>query len=175
MATVNSSLIHHATIRSFPPVARIDAKVLILGSMPGKVSLTRQQYYAHARNLFWPLMGELFGAGPDLPYELRLARLQECGVALWDVLHECERISSLDAHIIENSIVANNFAGFLARHTAIRRICFNGTKAEQAFRRYVLPEIPLTIELVGLPSTSPANASIPLEIKRQRWQEGLGG
>jgi TDG/mug DNA glycosylase family protein len=175
------SALNMTVIRSFEPVARADAKMLILGSIPGKVSLAHQQYYAHARNLFWPLMGELFGASAAIsaatPYALRLACLLEHGVALWDVLQACERASALDADIVESSIIANDFAGFFARHTAIRRICFNGNKAEQAFRRYVLPELSFAhpIELIGLPSTSPANASIPLEIKRQCWVNALGG
>ncbi|NOT68281.1 MAG: DNA-deoxyinosine glycosylase [Methylophilaceae bacterium] len=179
MATADSS--HRPIVHSFAPVARADAKWLILGSMPGQVSLAHQQYYAHARNLFWPLMGELFGAEAALPYALRLTRLQENGIALWDVLQQCERANSLDADIVESSIVTNDFASFFAQHKAIRRICFNGNKAEQAFRRYVLPGLSLVqnlaltqnIELIALPSTSPANASIPLAIKRQRWMEAL--
>lgn len=164
-----------AFVCSFSPVSREDAHILILGSMPGKVSLAQQQYYAHDRNLFWPLMAELLGVDLKLPYPMRLQRLQESGIALWDVLQQCERISALDADIVESSIVANDFAHFFARHPTIRRICFNGNKAEQAFRRYVLPKVTVAsnMELVALPSTSPANASIPLAIKRQRWQNAL--
>jgi TDG/mug DNA glycosylase family protein len=67
---------------SFPPVSAPDAKLLILGSMPGNASLAANQYYAHPRNLFWPIMGEVFGAGPELPYVERLLVLQRQGVAL---------------------------------------------------------------------------------------------
>jgi double-stranded uracil-DNA glycosylase len=156
---------------SFPPVSAPDARVLILGSMPGKASLAAQQYYAHPYNLFWPVMGELFGAGPAVDYEARLRILQANGIALWDVLKECYRESALDSDILEASIVVNDFAGFLARHSGIRRIFFNGTKAEQAFRRYVLPELGglTAIELVRLPSTSPANASIAKAKKLEAW------
>ncbi len=161
-----------ATVRSFPPVARPDATLLILGSMPGKVSLQQQQYYAHPQNLFWPIMGELFGAAPGLPYEKRLQRLQSHGVALWDVLKECDRASALDSDIVEATIIANDFAGFFCRHPGIRRIYFNGAKAEQAFRRYVLPGLStLDIQLQRLPSTSPANASIPLPRKLEDWRQ----
>jgi TDG/mug DNA glycosylase family protein len=146
--------------------------VLILGSMPGRVSLSQHQYYAHPHNLFWPIMGELFGAGPQLPYEERLRILLANRVALWDVLQQCHRASALDSDIVEASIVANDFAGFFARHTGIRCICFNGAKAQQAFRRYVLPGLSGLehIELIGLPSTSPANASIPKDKKLERWR-----
>lgn len=161
-----------ATVQSFAPVARPDATILILGSMPGKVSLQRQQYYAHPQNLFWHFMGELFGAGPELPYEQRLERLLAHGVALWDVLEECYRESALDADIVEATIVANDFADFFARHPGIRRIYFNGAKAEQAFRKYVLPGLPTErLTLTRLPSTSPANASIPLARKLEEWRQ----
>lgn len=143
--------------------------------MPGRVSLSQHQYYAHPHNLFWPIMGELFGAEPQLPYEERLRILQANGVALWDVLQQCYRASALDSDIVEASIIANDFAGFFARHTKIRHIYFNGAKAEQAFRRYVL--LGLTgldhIELTRLPSTSPANASIPAGEKLESWRQIL--
>lgn len=163
------------TVRSFAPVARADAKLLILGSMPGKKSLQENQYYANRHNLFWAFMGELFGAGRELPYQQRLLALQASGVALWDVLQECSRAGSLDADIVENSIVPNDFAGFFARHRAIRRIYFNGSKAEQAFRKYVLPGLAGMegVELLRLPSTSPANASIPPDRKLELWKKHL--
>jgi TDG/mug DNA glycosylase family protein len=158
---------------SFPPVAAPDARLLILGSMPGKVSLAANQYYAHKQNLFWRIMGELFGAGPELPYEQRLAILQQSGVALWDVLKECFRESALDSDIVEDSIIANDFAGFFAQHSHIKRVFFNGAKAEQAFRRYALPTLTHlpALELVRLPSTSPANASIPLATRIAQWRQ----
>jgi hypoxanthine-DNA glycosylase len=141
--------------------------------MPGPTSLSQHQYYAHLYNLFWPIMGELFGAGPQLPYEERLRILQANGVALWDVLKQCHRESALDSDIVETSIIANDFANFFARHTEIRRIYFNGAKALQAFRRYVLPGLSGLeyIELTGLPSTSPANASIPAGKKLEVWRQ----
>jgi TDG/mug DNA glycosylase family protein len=157
---------------SFPPVSAADAKLLILGSMPGNASLAANQYYAHPRNLFWPIMGEVFGAGPELPYAERLLILQRQGVALWDVLKECFRVSALDSDIVEASIVANDFADFFTRHPGIRHVFFNGSKAEQAFRKYALPTLAHLppMELVRLPSTSPANASIPMATRLQQWR-----
>jgi TDG/mug DNA glycosylase family protein len=161
------------TVRSFPPIAAPDATLLILGSMPGKISLAARQYYAHPQNLFWRIMGELFDAKPELPYEQRLEILKRSGVALWDVLQECDRASALDADIIASSIVPNDFAGFFARHKKIKRVFFNGAKAEQVFRRHALQmiaDLPLP-ELTRLPSTSPANASIPVDERIARWRE----
>ncbi|MEX1249596.1 MAG: DNA-deoxyinosine glycosylase [Hyphomonas sp.] len=86
-------------VRSFAPVSAPDARVLILGSMPGTASLQAGQYYAHPRNAFWPIMGALCGARPDLPYTDRAVKLKGEGVAVWDVLQACKREASLDASI----------------------------------------------------------------------------
>ena len=98
---------------SFPPAFRTDARVLILGSMPGEASLAAGRYYAHPRNAFWPIMGALFGAGAELPYDQRLARLNAAGVALWDVIARCRRPGSLDS-AIEDS-VPNDLASLKRR------------------------------------------------------------
>ena len=85
-------------LTSFPPIVNDAAHTLILGSMPGELSLQMSQYYAHPRNLFWPIMGELGGFDPTLPYPERIAHIQRVGFALWDVLQHCEREGSLDSH-----------------------------------------------------------------------------
>ncbi len=161
------------TIHSFEPVSRPDAKVLLLGSMPGVRSLQQAQYYAHARNAFWPIMGALFGATPELAYPERLRILQSQRIALWDVLQRCERIGSLDADIEETSIVANDFAAFFAQHPDIRWVFFNGAKAQAAYKKYVLSMLPATgnsKRYTRLPSTSPAHAGIDLNQKLEQWK-----
>lgn len=156
-------------IRSFPPVANGQATLLILGSMPGKESLKQQQYYAHPQNVFWKIMGELVGAHPALPYPQRLQALKVAHVALWDVLHSCEREGSLDSDIEQEE--ANDFAAFFAKHPNIAQVCFNGAKAEQSFKRFVLGKQKLPpLELVRLPSTSPAHAGMRYEEKLKLWR-----
>ncbi|MDD2800654.1 MAG: DNA-deoxyinosine glycosylase [Methylobacter sp.] len=158
-------------IYSFPPIADDDARILILGSMPGKASLQAGQYYAHPRNQFWPILGELVGAGPALDYVERASTLMSAKIALWDVLKSCYRSSSLDADIDKSSIVVNDFAVFFATHPHIRQVFFNGATAEQAFRRYVLPAIDAEgLVLQRLPSTSPAHAGMSFQQKLQCWQ-----
>ncbi len=158
-------------VSSFPPVAAADARVLVLGSMPGVASLAAQRYYAHPRNAFWPLMGELLGFDPQLEYAARLDALKQASVALWDVLGHCERPGSLDADIVAGSAVANDFAGFLRSHPRIATVFFNGNTAALAFRRHVLPTLGgPALRFLTLPSTSPANAGIPLTRKRAAWQ-----
>lgn len=162
-------------IHSFPPVADASARILILGSMPGEESLRAGQYYAHPRNTFWKLMGELFDAGAELPYARRTQQLKKSGVALWDVLASCLRKGSLDSAIAADSITANDFQAFFARHQKITRVFFNGTKAEHSFRKHVLPALSAQpLQFTRLPSTSPAHAALSYAQKRTAWRAITG-
>lgn len=156
----------------FPPVVAADARLLILGSMPGQASLAAQEYYAHRQNAFWRIMGDLFGAGPVLPYAQRLEKLQAAGIALWDVMAACERPGSLDADIVAESVRVNDFAAFFAVNRGIGQVFFNGAAAETAFRRRVLPALPgCDLVLQRLPSTSPAHAALSYDKKLAIWAQ----
>ena len=158
-------------IQSFAPIETADARILILGSMPGEASLRAGQYYAHPRNLFWRIMGELLGADPASPYDLRIQALKSARIALWDVLRSCRRKGSLDSNIDHESLVPNDFAAFFLSHPQITRVFFNGTKAEQCYRRHKQPVTGIeSIEYLRLPSTSPANASLSYERKLDAWR-----
>jgi hypoxanthine-DNA glycosylase len=157
--------------RSFPPIATPAAHTLILGSMPGRVSLAAAQYYAHQRNTFWPIMGQLLDFDPALPYAQRVAALEKAGIAVWDVLASCVRPGSLDANIAPESIRINDFARFFAEHPDIRRVFFNGSMAESCFRKHVektLDRSPFTCQ--RLPSSSPAHAALSLAGKQEAWR-----
>ncbi|HMA20787.1 MAG TPA: DNA-deoxyinosine glycosylase [Gemmatimonadaceae bacterium] len=164
---------HH--VESFPPQVAPGCVLLILGTVPSVRSLELRQSYGHRHNLFWPFMGELFDAGPELPYAERIARLQRRGIGIWDVLERCERPGSLDSAIVRDSEVANDIPGLLAAEPGIRAIALNGGKAQQSFRRHVLPQFGAAmrerVTLLDLPSTSPANASIPRALKLERWRQ----
>ena len=160
-------------VSSFPPVARSDALVCILGSMPGRASLHAAQYYAHPRNAFWPILESVLGIPRAAPYAERLERLKERRAALWDVLGSCARQGSLDARIEPSSIVPNDFSSFFSAHPLIRTLFFNGAKAETVYRKEVLPSLPeqfRSLKLVRLPSTSPAHAGMRFEEKREVWR-----
>ncbi len=158
--------------RCFAPVAKADATVLILGSLPGRKSLEHRQYYAHPQNAFWKIITALFGDTSSLPYTRRLKILTANQIALWDVLAAAERPGSLDSSIVPHSAVPNDFAAFFRAHPRIRRVYFNGQKAEGLFRRHVLPALGLEfagIHFECLPSTSPAHAGMTFAKKLDRW------
>ena len=161
-------------VESFPPQVANGCRVLILGTAPSVRSLAMQQSYAHAQNLFWPLMGEMFDAGPELDYAERIRQLHGRGIGIWDVLASCERSGSLDSAIVRASEVPNDIPGLLADQPSIVAIALNGGHAQRSFRRIVLPTIDLprqsSLILLDLPSTSPANASMSRETKREHWR-----
>lgn len=163
-------------VQSFKPIAHANARVLILGSMPGKASLEAGQYYAHPQNLFWRVLAEVTGADPALPYAARVRALKSRGIALWDVLESCAREGSLDSAIDDESIHAHDFASFYRAHRCIVQVFFNGAKAEACYRKHVLPlpaDIALTPHYHRLPSTSPANASLSRAYKHRVWTTAL--
>lgn len=166
-----------AIVESFPPQVGTGCRLLLLGTAPSLASLALRQSYAHPHNLFWPFMGELYGAGPELAYAERIARLHALGVGIWDVLERCERPGSLDSGIVPASEVPNDIPGLLRAHPTIIAIGLNGAKAQQVFARRIEPAIGTgqreRLAILALPSTSPANASIPRAAKSARWRELL--
>jgi TDG/mug DNA glycosylase family protein len=159
---------------SFAPVAGPDARVLILGSLPGAESLRRREYYAKSQNAFWRILGDLAGAGPETPYEQRLEALKGAGLALWDVCASARREGSLDSNI--RDMQPNDFKRFFRDHPDIALICFNGQTAARLFERFVAPGLPegaRNIARKTLPSTSPAHAGMRFEQKRALWRAAL--
>ena len=159
--------------RCFPPIARRDAHTLVLGSLPGQRSLQMQQYYAHPQNAFWKLIAAIYQVDAALPYAHRVQVLTRHHIALWDVLAAAERPGSLDSSIVHASALANDFAKFFRSHPRIRRVFFNGRKAEAMYRRFVLPALGEEFSYIryeGLPSTSPAHAGMTFAKKLDRWR-----
>lgn len=158
-------------ITGLPAVASSDAKILILGSIPGTASLQVEQYYAHPRNQFWPILCSLLAISPESPYQARVETLTNAGIALWDVVKTCQRPGSMDANINRQTIVANDISALLQTCPRIGQIFFNGSTAEQTFRKYVLGSIPeRKLSYRKLPSTSPAYASMTFEQKLHEWR-----
>ena len=153
-------------------VAQGDAQILILGSMPGELSLAQQQYYAHPRNAFWKIIACLFDFNADADYTDKISGLQQRKIALWDVIQSCERQGSLDSKISNATVICNDFINFFATHPQINHIFCNGSRAYQEYQRRVLPTLSKTwqsLPSTRLPSTSPAMASLTFEQKLIAW------
>ncbi|MGD2054246.1 MAG: DNA-deoxyinosine glycosylase [Gammaproteobacteria bacterium] len=162
-----------STVSGFPPIADKNAIILVLGSMPSIKSLQAHQYYAHPRNSFWFIMSALFADNRVTDYEEKKALLLNNRIALWDVLKSCQRRGSLDSSITNSTIEVNDFNTFFAEHKSIKAVYFNGARAEQEYRRHVIPALAQkfsTLEYTRLPSTSPAMASLSREQKLQQWR-----
>lgn len=151
------------------PVIDIRTRILVLGSFPGAASLAAGQYYAHPRNLLWPILSALAGENlVALPYAERLPSLLAHGIGLWDVLGACERAGSLDSAIRKPA--ANDFARLHASCPVLETVGFNG----QAAGKFAAQFAAEGYRTLVLPSTSPAHASLSFELKLAAWQKLLG-
>jgi hypoxanthine-DNA glycosylase len=164
-------------VSSFAPIGNEQAKILILGSMPSDASIQEQEYYAHQRNAFWPILISLFNSNSDqYNYTQRKNMLIKNNIALWDVLQSCYRKGSLDTAIQMDTVIVNDFFQFFSKHTEIKKVCFNGAKAEDVYLKYVLPTVKQQfgyLEYVRLPSTSPAHAAMTLRQKTDAWAKEI--
>ena len=138
----------------------------MLGTLPGEESLRQVRYYAHPRNLFWPVIHALFGAAPSDLYEERLAFVKARCIALWDVCAMAERRASLDTEIKRE--VPNAIDALLDANPCIVTVAFNGGTARRLYDRHFTRRPRITY--LHLPSTSPAHASLTFAQKLARWQ-----
>ncbi len=155
---------------SFSPLSEQSCEILILGSLPGDVSLHENQYYAHPRNAFWQIMCGILGEQLSDNYPERCNMLLRHKIALWDVVHSANREGSLDTAI--KNYTPNDFHTFFYRHPQVRKILFNGSKAANLFHRHYKEN---TIPTVSLPSTSPAYAGMRYEEKYAAWHAAICG
>ena len=155
---------------SMAPVGASDARLLLLGSLPGDASLAAQRYYAHPTNQFWRLLGHALGEPlAELPYVRRLDRLVSRGVALWDVVDRAERRGSLDGAI--RGALHNPLAEFVATHPRLAAVGFNGRTAARIGRRALGETADLA--LIDLPSSSAA-FTLPFAAKAGQWRALAG-
>ncbi len=153
--------------RSFAPVVNKSVKILILGSLPGEVSLAQNQYYANPQNRFWMLISEVINTDlASLPYQTRLKSLLKNGIGLWDVVAEAKRTGSLDSNIREH--VHNDLHSLLHGLPQLHTIAFNGGTAERLGLK-ALQKKADDYRLIRLPSSSPAY-TIPYAEKLAAWR-----
>ena len=152
-------------LEGLAPVVAADTRLLVLGSFPGVASLVAQQYYGHPRNHFWPILSALWGIDLcALDYAARLQAMLDRGVGLWDVYASCQRVGSLDSNI--EAARPNDLAKLQRLAPALRAMAHNGGESARAMKR----TLALGLEVIRLPSTSPANASWSFERKLAAWR-----
>ncbi len=150
---------------SFAPFTTEATRLLVLGSLPGQQSLAAQRYYAHPQNQFWRLIGAVIGVDlPALPYEERLTALATARVGLWDSVGSAVRPGSLDSAIQDHE--TNALADLAAKLPQLQAVGFNGALSY----KLGAPLLAATgLQLIRLPSSSPANAGMTFEAKREAW------
>lgn len=148
-----------------PPIAPPDARLFILGSLPGDASLMAKRYYAHPTNQFWHLVGHAIGEKLELlDHEERLDRLALGRIGLWDVIASASRLGSLDQAI--RRAEHNALDRLRSDFPDIRAIAFNGAAASNAGRKLLGTASDVT--LIDLPSSSAANTR-PFAEKAAAW------
>ncbi|PCE25030.1 DNA-deoxyinosine glycosylase [Paraburkholderia acidicola] len=155
--------------RCFPPVVDANTRVLVLGSLPGEVSLAQSQYYAHKQNKFWLLVGDVIERDlVGMDYHARLDALLEHHIGLWDVVAEAQRVGSLDSRIRDHA--SNDLIALIDTLPSLDTIAFNGGTAARIGVKS-LGERAERYRLLRLPSSSPAHASVPYAEKLVFWRQ----
>lgn len=152
--------------QSFAPIIPSNPKILVLGSLPGDLSIAKDQYYAHPQNRFWKILFTLFEKEFSTDYLDRVELLKTNRIALWDVCASAIRPGSMDTAITE--VIPNTIDQLLIENPTIRSIFFNGQKAQKLFEKYFVKQQSLNYQT--LPSTSPANAQFTFEKLLAHWQ-----
>lgn len=153
-------------LQGLAPIVGQATRLVVLGSFPSEASLAAQQYYAHPRNHFWPILSELWGVPlRQLPYAERVLVVRERGLGIWDVYARCRREGSLDSAIEDAE--TNDLAGLLEQAPGLRAVAHNGGESARSMR--ITRSLGLAVH--RLPSTSPANASWSFERKLAAWRE----
>lgn len=154
----------HVT-HTFAPVYNKQSKILILGTFPSVKSREGDFYYHHPQNRFWKVLSRLFETDLPLTIPAKKQMLLDHHTAIWDVIKSCDIIGSSDASI--RNMQPNNISKILD-NSSVKRLYANGTKAYELYMRYCYPKSKL--EIVKLPSTSPANATYSLDRLVEVWK-----
>ncbi|WP_228063650.1 DNA-deoxyinosine glycosylase [Faecalibacter rhinopitheci] len=153
--------------KSFQPILPHQPSLLILGSLPGDMSIQLNQYYGHPRNRFWKIIFDIFKGEYQEDYILRKQFAENNKIAIWDVAQSAYRDGSLDTAIKDE--IPNDINAFIIENPNIKKVIFNGKKAEQMYLKY-FPKLE-NITYHSLPSTSPANANYSYNKLISVWSE----
>lgn len=159
-----------ANAHSLPAIVGENPQVLILGTIPGELSLCRKEYYAASGNSFWKILAKIYHYNKEFEtYDEKLNFLKANNLALWDAFESCVRTGSADKDIVKSSIKLNKIATFLKEHPTIKRVVFNGQRAEEALRKQNFAEVCKVIAY----STSQANTHQTFDEKVKNWKACL--
>ena len=168
-ASVTVTVTDSDLLQGLAPVIDRRTRLIVLGSFPGVASLQAQQYYGHPRNHFWPILGAIWNLDmAALAYPQRLRAMLDHGLGLWDVYASCRREGSLDSAI--EAPVLNDLASLPRRAPGLRAIAHNGGESARSMRHTMAHTRGAGVEVLRLPSTSPANASWSFERKLAAWR-----
>lgn len=141
-------------VHPFEPIYDKNSKILVLGSFPSLKSREQEFFYGHPQNRFWRVIADICGCEPPETVQEKRKMLIDNGIAIWDVIGECDIEGSADSTI--KNVKANDISGILAG-ADIKKIIVNGKTAEKYYNKYIKDRTGR--EAVYLPSTSPANAA----------------
>lgn len=150
-------------IHNINPIYNEDSKILILGSFPSVKSREQQFFYAHPQNRFWKVISNIFNEQLPNTIEEKTQMLLRNNIAVWDVIKSCDIVGSSDSSI--ENVVVNDIESILKK-TNIQKIFANGDKSYKLFKKYFTKDI----EIIKLPSTSPANAQFSFERLCEEWK-----
>ena len=149
----------------FGPVYDNNSRILILGSLPSVKSRESGFYYGHPQNRFWKIIAEITGSEVPRTTDEKKAMLLSAGIAVYDVIAECDIKGSSDASI--KNVRPADLSGILRCCPGIK-IYANGSTAAKLYSKFLLKET--GIPVIKLPSTSPANAAWSLERLTAEWR-----
>lgn len=149
----------------FEPVYNSESKILILGSFPSVKSREQQFYYGHPQNRFWKVLAGLLAVSIPQTIEEKKSMLLMHGIAIWDVIASCEIIGSSDSSI--RNVTPTNLQQIL-KTAPIQQIYANGNTAKKLYQKF--QQESCGREIIGLPSTSPANAAFSVERLLESWR-----
>ena len=162
------TLAYDSVRHTFEPIWNSNSKILILGTFPSVKSRKNNFYYGNPQNRFWKVVAKVSGCAEPVTVEEKKQMLLDLGIAIWDVIESCEIVGSSDNSI--RNVSANDIGGLISA-SEITKIYANGSKAADLYRKYVQKST--DIEIITLPSTSPANAAYSLERLSEEWKKIL--
>ncbi|MDD2960030.1 MAG: DNA-deoxyinosine glycosylase [Lachnospiraceae bacterium] len=149
----------------FQPVFDTGSQILILGTFPSVKSREQNFYYGHPQNRFWKVLARLTGERVPGTIDEKKEMLLKHGIAIWDVIASCDIVGSSDSSI--KNVVPSNLHQVLDQ-CSIKQIYANGNTAKKLFEKYQKADCGR--DIIGLPSTSPANAAFQIERLLESWR-----